>query len=119
MTQGSLPLGDDPRDAMLLESTVAQLAKLRRIDRASYDAQLLFARSAVDREWQARQRVQENQRRRADRFIENAGVVDTDDSMFDAATRARLAELRRIDVISWAVEFGKARIAAAERTQQQ
>jgi hypothetical protein len=114
-----LPLGDDPRDALLSESTVFQLATLRRIDRASYESQLLFARSAVDREWEARKRIEANKARRAERFISNAGVVDTDDSMFDASTRARLAELRRTDVITWAVEFGKARIAAAERKQQQ
>jgi hypothetical protein len=112
----TLPLGEDPRDAALPEGVVLHLSKLRRLDRTSYNVRLMVERANVDRQWQATQRVQANQQRRADRFIENAGV-DDDDSMFDAATRERLQTLRRTDVMQWATEFGLARIAVAERKQ--
>lgn len=107
-----LPFGADPRDAAFRDSTVTHLSRLRQIDRQSYKTHLLLERANVDREWAARKRQQENQDRRADRFIANAGV-DDDDSMFDAATRERLRALRRTDVMAWAVAFGEARAAAA------
>jgi hypothetical protein len=113
-----LPFGRDPRDAEMTESTVLHLARSLRTDPASYRSQLLYERAHIDRQREAETRRQANQERRADRFIANAGVVDDDDSMFDDATRQRLRELRRVDPIAWAVAFGLARAAAAEKAQQ-